>query len=88
MTRAISDALHSSNHPPGAPWSVADAASFLGISARHLNRLLRGSRVLGDRIGRRVLLPDSEVRRLAEMGDEQVPAGGTLANVADQEGGR
>jgi len=50
---------------PGKPWSVAHAADFLGISARTLWRLIDARDVKVTRLGRRVLVPDSEVRRLA-----------------------
>jgi excisionase family DNA binding protein len=50
---------------PGKPWSVADAAEFLGISSRTLWRLIDTRDVKVTRLGRRVLVPDSEVRRMA-----------------------
>jgi excisionase family DNA binding protein len=49
----------------GKPWSVAQAAEFLGISTRTLWRLIDARDVKVTRLGRRVLVPDSEVRRLA-----------------------
>jgi excisionase family DNA binding protein len=51
--------------PAGKPWGVAQAAEFLGISARTLWRLIDARDVKVARVGRRVLVPDSEVRRLA-----------------------
>jgi excisionase family DNA binding protein len=51
--------------PAGKPWAVAEAAGFLGISARTLWRLIDARNVKVARVGRRVLVPDSEVRRLA-----------------------
>jgi excisionase family DNA binding protein len=57
-----------SNRPPGAPWSIANAATFLGVSPRHLHRLLASSKVKSVRIGRRRLIPASEVERLAQQG--------------------
>lgn len=54
--------------PPGAPWPLAEAAEFLGISKRHLHRLLDARKVRSIRIGRRRLLTDDEVRRLAREG--------------------
>lgn len=56
------------SHPPGAPWWVADAARYLGVSERHVRRLADDGRVKTIRIGRRLLLPDSEVARLAAEG--------------------
>lgn len=51
--------------PAGKPWAVAEAADFLGISTRTLWRLIDARDVKVSRLGRRVLVPDSEVRRLA-----------------------
>lgn len=55
-------------HPAGAPWSFDDAATYLGVSARHLRRLTDAGRLGQVRIGRRTLLPDAEVQRLAREG--------------------
>lgn len=55
-------------HPPGAPWPVPDAAAFLSVSARHLLRLIDGRKVKSILIGRRRLIPDAEVQRLAREG--------------------
>lgn len=54
--------------PPGSPWSIPGAAEFLRISARHLHRLLDAGKVRSVQLGRRRLIPDSEVRRLAREG--------------------
>jgi excisionase family DNA binding protein len=54
--------------PSGSPWSLADAATFLGVSARHLARLIESKAVKSFRLGRRVLIADAEVRRVAEHG--------------------
>ncbi|MBA4192363.1 MAG: DNA-binding protein [Planctomycetaceae bacterium] len=59
----------SPTHPVGSPWSLIDAATYLGVSRRHLHRLIDAGRVRVTRIGRRVLVPDSEVRKLAGNGD-------------------
>jgi excisionase family DNA binding protein len=56
------------SRPPGAPWSVRDAAAFLTVSARHLHRLIDAGKVRSVRLGRRKLVPDSEVQRLAREG--------------------
>lgn len=53
---------------PGAPWSLRDAAEFLGISPRHLARLIDTAAVKSIKIGRRVFVADAEVRRVAEHG--------------------
>lgn len=53
---------------PGAPWRVADAATFLDVSVRHLRRLLATNQVKSIRLGRRRLIPDAEVQRLARAG--------------------
>jgi excisionase family DNA binding protein len=52
----------------GAPWPVRTAAHFLAVSERHVWRLIVAGRVRAIRIGRRVLIPDAEVRRVAAEG--------------------
>ena len=54
--------------PPGSPWPIPDAAKFLTVSERHLQRLLNAGKVRSVRLGRRRLIPDAEVRRLADEG--------------------
>ena len=54
--------------PPGAPWPIDEAASYLAISSRHLHRLLDANKVRSVRFGRRRLIPDAEVQRLAQEG--------------------
>lgn len=56
------------DRPPGSPWPIPDAAEFLHVSARHLHRLLDANKVRSLRLGRRRLIPDDEVRRLAREG--------------------
>ena len=54
--------------PAGAPWPVPDAAAFLSVSPRHVQRLIDAGKVRSVRLGRRRLVPDDEVRRLAREG--------------------
>jgi excisionase family DNA binding protein len=54
--------------PAGAPWPIPDAAAFLSVSPRHLSRLLDAGKVRSVRLGRRRLIPDAEVQRLAREG--------------------
>jgi excisionase family DNA binding protein len=56
------------NHPAGSPWPIPDAAAFLGISPRHLHRLIDAHKVKSIVLGRRRLVPDSELRRIAAEG--------------------
>jgi excisionase family DNA binding protein len=56
------------DRPPGAPWAIPDVARFLTISERHLHRLLDAGKVKSIRIGRRRLIPATEVERLAQKG--------------------
>jgi excisionase family DNA binding protein len=56
------------SRPPGAPWSIAEAAVFLRVSQRHLHRLLCANKLKSLRIGRRRLIPASEIDRLAQKG--------------------
>jgi len=58
----------STPRPAGAPWSIPAAAAFLCISPRHLSRLLDAGKVKSVRLGRRRLIPDAEVQRLAREG--------------------
>ncbi|OWK41280.1 helix-turn-helix domain-containing protein [Fimbriiglobus ruber] len=53
---------------PGAPWPIPDAAAFLSISERHMHRLIDAKKVKAVRLGRRRLIPDAEVQRLASNG--------------------
>lgn len=55
-------------HQPGAPWSVRNAAKFLTVSERHLVRLIEDGKVASFKLGRRRLIADAEVRRVAEGG--------------------
>ena len=52
----------------GAPWSLRDAAEFLTVSERHLVRLIEDGNVVSFKLGRRRLIADAEVRRVAEGG--------------------
>jgi excisionase family DNA binding protein len=54
--------------PAGSPWSILAAAQFLTVSARHLHRLIDSQKVKSILLGRRRLIPDSEVQRLAREG--------------------
>jgi excisionase family DNA binding protein len=54
--------------PEGAPWPIADAADYLCVSLRHLVRLADAQKVKTMRFGRRRMVPDDEVRRLAAEG--------------------
>jgi excisionase family DNA binding protein len=49
----------------GKPWSVPETAQFLGVSERSIWRLIDAKEVKVTRLGRRVLVHDAEVRRLA-----------------------
>jgi excisionase family DNA binding protein len=57
-----------STHVAGAPWSIADAATYLGVSDRHLKRLISAGKIKQIQIGARKLIADSELRRIAEQG--------------------
>lgn len=54
--------------PAGAPWPIPEAAAFLAVSERHLYRLLDAGKLKSVRLGRRRLIPDAEVQRLARSG--------------------
>ncbi len=55
-------------HLEGAPWVLVDAAAFLGVSTAHLRRLVSAGKVRSIRLGRRVQVPDVELRRVAAEG--------------------
>jgi excisionase family DNA binding protein len=53
----------------GRPWPLLEAAEYLNVSTRTLTRLAEADQLRLVRLGLgrgRVLVPDSEVRRLAE----------------------
>lgn len=56
------------SRPAGSPWPLQEAARFLGVSHRHLVRLIDTGKLRSIRFGRRVLLSDVEVRRIASEG--------------------
>ncbi len=53
------------SRPPGAPWSVAQAAEFLGVSRATVERLLRPRELASFTVGRRRLIPDAALKQLA-----------------------
>lgn len=68
--QTIDRPVSSTSRPNGAPWSLRDAAEFLGVSPRHLARLLDTGAVTSFKIGRRVFVADTELRRIAAHGTE------------------
>ena len=52
----------------GSPWSIIAAAKFLGLSERHLVRLVDAGWLLDIRFGRRRMIADSELHRFASEG--------------------
>ncbi len=56
------------DRPPGKPWPIKEAADYLDISIRTLTRAADLGNVRLIRFGRKISVPDSEVRRLAEEG--------------------
>jgi excisionase family DNA binding protein len=55
-------------HLPGQPWTVSQASAFLQVSDKHLANLIAENRVRVIRLGRRVLLADETVRKIASEG--------------------
>lgn len=53
---------------PGEPWEITEAARHLHISDRHLRRLIGIGRVKSIRLGRRIMIADDELRRVAREG--------------------
>jgi len=60
--------MNGTERPDGKPWQVGEASLFLHVSAAHLRRLVAGGKVRSIRLGRRVLIPDVELRRVAAEG--------------------
>lgn len=56
-----------------------------GLSLSSLNRHLKESRIRFIRLGSRVLIPESEVQRLADLA---APGGADAPVIAEAEGGR
>ncbi len=54
--------------PAGSPWSMLDAAKFLGVSSKTLERRIKANEIKVIKFGRLVRIPDDEVRRLATNG--------------------
>lgn len=58
----------SAERPVGSPWSLNDAAKFLGVSSKTLERRIKADEIKVIKFGRLVRIPDDEVRRLAANG--------------------
>lgn len=54
--------------PAGKPWPLAEAAKHLDKSQRTLIRWHKAGQIRTIRLGRSVVIPDDEVRRLATHG--------------------
>jgi excisionase family DNA binding protein len=54
--------------PPGKPWTLPEAATFLGVHLHTLRRAIERRKIKAIRFGRRVLLADVVVRALAVDG--------------------
>ena len=55
-------------HEPGRPWELPTLAAFLNVSKKTLERAVKAGKLKAIRINRRVLVSDSEARRVAEAG--------------------
>ena len=55
-------------HELGQPWELLSLAAFLRVSKKTLERAIKAEKLKAIRINRRVLVPDSEARRVAEAG--------------------
>ncbi|MGL6075475.1 MAG: helix-turn-helix domain-containing protein [Fimbriiglobus sp.] len=54
--------------PAGKPWTLSEAASFLGVHLHTLRRAIQRKKVKAIRFGRRILIADVIVRALAVDG--------------------
>jgi excisionase family DNA binding protein len=52
----------------GKPWTMQEAADYLGVSYNFLWLRVKAKEILSIRLGRLVKLPDAEVKRLANNG--------------------
>lgn len=53
---------------PGQPWGLDAVAEYLGLCRKTIERAIRDRKVKAIRFGTRVMVPDAEVKRLAEQG--------------------
>lgn len=60
--------MTTTDRPAGKPWTLAEAATHLHKSQRTLTRWNRSGLLRTIRLGRSVVIPDDEVRRLATHG--------------------
>jgi hypothetical protein len=53
----------------GKPWPIeSEAAPHLGVSPRHLWRLIKDGRVRTIKLGARIFIPDCEMKKLEAEG--------------------
>ena len=57
--------FHGSGYSDRMAWRLRDAAIALSVSTETLQKLAKNGRLTLVRIGGRILVPDSEIRRLA-----------------------
>lgn len=55
-------------HEPGLPWSLAAAAKRLGVSEGLLRKAKKNGTLRTISFGRRVMVPDDELERVARCG--------------------
>ncbi|QEL17727.1 helix-turn-helix domain-containing protein [Limnoglobus roseus] len=68
MNTGESSSMATTERPPGKPWSLADAAAFLGLHVRTVRRAVDAGKVRAIRFGKRVMIPDEIVKKLASQG--------------------
>lgn len=66
--------MTTAERPAGKPWTLPDAADYLGIGVRTIYTWQKENRFRTIRLGRLVKIPDDEVRRLATSGFTETPA--------------
>lgn len=62
------EAVSQPDRQAGQPWSLIDAAGFLGVSKRTIEKLVQDGRLKTIKVLGRRLVPDIELRRIAECG--------------------
>jgi excisionase family DNA binding protein len=68
MTIDVCPTTTATTRPAGKPWTLPEAADFLGVHLRTLRRAIDMNKAKPIRFGRKVMLSDATVRKLAEEG--------------------
>jgi excisionase family DNA binding protein len=70
--RSLRTLIETRCRQPGKPWTLEEAAAFLGRSRTSLHTWIAEGRILAIKHGRMTSIPDAEVQRLATEGTGRV----------------